>query len=430
VRWLPLLAVAACGDNLPPAGAFEIVGHADLGARGMNAALAVVGDTVYVGSRTDLQPVLIVDVADPANPQVVGQIGPPDEGLAGLSSRELRAVPDLNLLVVLNLQCDPSLHGCGAAAEGETLKLYDITNRRAPVLAGTYPVHGSLHLPQSPHEFYLWRDPKNAAHVVLALTAIPGAPTLELVDVSTPSAPVLVTAWDSVQDGGLPTGNNLHSVMLSDDGKTAWLSHQPGALVAVDISGPPALITPPAAALAWPPFGTHSAVKVPGRDVLVTTQEIYAMPYGTGCPWGNMRTVDIHDPKAPAVLGEYKLPENDPSTCAHVQPDVAFTAHNATVTHDLALVTWYAGGLQAVDISDPAHPAQLAELRPDPLPSVTKEDPALGGNPVEMWTYPVIQDGLVYVVDVRNGLYVLRYHGRWAEELATKHFAEGNSNVH
>ena len=51
------------------------------------------------------------------------------------------------------------------------------------------------------------------------------------------------------------------------------------------------------------------------------------------------------------------------------------------------------------------------------------------GNPVAMWSYPVISDGLVYVVDVRNGLYVLRYHGPHEEELQTG-FREGNSNLH
>lgn len=152
------------------------------------------------------------------------------------------------------------------------------------------------------------------------------------------------------------------------------------------------------------------------------------MPYGTGCPWGHLRTVDISDPAAPIVVGEFALPEQDPALCASYPALTAFTAHNATVTHDLALVTWYAGGLQAIDISDPTAPSQLAELRPDPLASVTTEDPGLGGNHVEMWSYPVIADGLIYVVDVRNGLYVLRYHGRWAEQISQLHYAEGNSN--
>lgn len=41
-----------------------------------------------------------------------------------------------------------------------------------------------------------------------------------------------------------------------------------------------------------------------------------------------------------------------------------------------------------------------------PLTAVATEDPALGRGPkkVIMWSYPV-DDGLIYVVDIRNGLY-------------------------
>ena len=30
---------------------------------------------------------------------------------------------------------------------------------------------------------------------------------------------------------------------------------------------------------------------------------------------------------------------------------------------------------------------------------------------VVMWSYAVVKDGLIYVVDLRNGLYVLQYRG-------------------
>ncbi len=28
-----------------------------------------------------------------------------------------------------------------------------------------------------------------------------------------------------------------------------------------------------------------------------------------------------------------------------------------------------------------------------------------------MWSFPIIRNGLIYVVDIRNGLFVLRYQG-------------------
>ena len=45
-----------------------------------------------------------------------------------------------------------------------------------------------------------------------------------------------------------------------------------------------------------------------------------------------------------------------------------------------------------------------------------------------MWSYPIIKNGLIYVIDLRNGLYVLRYRGPFAGEVNAIGFLEGNSN--
>jgi len=46
-----------------------------------------------------------------------------------------------------------------------------------------------------------------------------------------------------------------------------------------------------------------------------------------------------------------------------------------------------------------------------------------------MWSYPIIRDGLIYVIDVRNGLYVLRYDGPGRGPVSRIGFYEGNSNL-
>jgi len=46
-----------------------------------------------------------------------------------------------------------------------------------------------------------------------------------------------------------------------------------------------------------------------------------------------------------------------------------------------------------------------------------------------MWSFPIIRHGLIYVVDIRNGLYVLRYTGPRAREIKRIRFLEGNSNL-
>jgi hypothetical protein len=96
------------------------------------------------------------------------------------------------------------------------------------------------------------------------------------------------------------------------------------------------------------------------------------------------------------------------------------------VLRKLALVTWHSGGLQGIDISRARRPTQSAWFSPTPLAQVATEDPALsrGPNKVVMWSYPIIKDGLIYVVDVRNGLYVLRYKGRRQRQVRRIDFLE------
>ncbi|MBI3660869.1 hypothetical protein HY230_10435 [Candidatus Acetothermia bacterium] len=444
----------------------QLVGYNDLLARGMNAALAIAGNYVYVGSRTEGEThqnagVLIVDVSDPSRPKIVGQIKAPDEALLGMTSRELRAVPDKKLLIVLNFSCSTAIHACtrdknrfpntGGAAEKDNLKFYNLSDPVNPKLISTYDFGtfpGNTQNPAKPHEFFLWRDPKNSDRILLYFSTPGGPPALKVLDASDPKNITLVASWDAQVDGGLqekrgdPDGAALHSLSVSDDGKIAYLSYLGAGFFMIDTSeiaeGKPNpkihLLTPIENRVDYaPPYPpeNHSAVKIPNRDIVITTDEVYPKPTADGCPWGWMRLIDIKDVKRPKIVGEYKLPENDEKQCPKDGGPVGitFTSHNPTLTEDLALVTWHAGGLQIIDTTDPAHPKQVGVFYPEPLPKVGVEDPALGGHPIAMWSYPVIKDGLIYLIDIRNGLYILRYTGPYADQVNKLKFLEGNSSL-
>ena len=442
----------------------ELIGHHDLLSRGMNSALAVAGDYVYVGSRTEGEThpnagVMILDVSDPSNPELVGQIGQPYEALYGISSRELRAVPDKNLLIVLNFSCSTRIHDChrdenrfpnnGGVAEGDNFKFYDISNPAVPRLISTYqfPTFPGSGIPAKPHEFFLWRDPNNFDRILLYVSTPGGPPSLRVLDISDVANVEVIAEWDGRGDAGLTEtpgddGAYLHSLAVSDDGNFGYMAYEGAGYFAVDTSQVASGVdnakilligsiedrvdyTPPH------PAGNHTAAKVPNRPLIITTDEIYPKPLLQGCPWGWMRLIDISNPAEPFIASEYKLPENEIETCS---PDrgpegVAYTSHNPTITENMVIVTWHAGGLQFVDISDETSPQQIIEYLPAPLPRVDTEDPALGGHPIAMWSYPVIQDGLIYVVDIRNGLYILRYEGPYADEVDAYEFLEGNSNL-
>ena len=438
MKWLLLVLAAACGDNTPIGGHFVVVGHSDLSGRGMNGGLAVDGQLVYVGSRNDRHGVAIVDVADPAHPRISGEIGRPQVAFPGQSTREVRVVRDKQMLAVLVARCSVDEDGCqpcsvdqgGCPPEG--LGLFDLSGP-LPSPAGFVDEGSSFTIERHPRELFLWRDPTMPDLVIAYVSTPPGPPALDAVDLQVRFDPASFLTYPIP---GNPDGV-LQSISTSDDGRIAFFSHQQGGLLLADLSEvvdgttPPLIrmLTPPGQGLTWPGIGPTSAVPVPGRPLLVVTEGILPEPYGTGCPWGHLRMVDISDPTSPAIVGEFALPENEPAMCVNLPANTAYTAHDATVTEHVALVSWYAGGLQAIDISDPEHPAQLAEFRPDPIPSVEVEDPVLGGVPVEMWSYPVIQDGLIYVVDSRNGLYILRYEGWLGDEIEQRRFLEGNSNL-
>lgn len=143
-------------------GSLELVGHDPLLGRGMNAAPAIHGDYAYVGSRTDgthlNAGVLVVNIADPSKPAVVGQIGQPHEGNVGETSRELRVWPEQKLLMVLNHGCSSLIHRCAGAEAGtvrSTIRFYDIAGANAanPQLVSTF--FPSRTRAQIPHEFFL-----------------------------------------------------------------------------------------------------------------------------------------------------------------------------------------------------------------------------------------------------------------------------------
>ena len=146
--------------------------------------------------------------------------------------------------------------------------------------------------------------------------------------------------------------------------------------------------------------------------------------------------VDVSKPDAPAVKAEYREPENVAATCNTWNPPrTSYSAHNPTLTPHVAFSTWHSGGLQAVSLNDPRRPYQLAEFTPKPLKQVQLEDPRLSSDPdtgrnekVVMWSYAIVKDGLIYAVDLRNGLYVLKYKGAYEDEVQRVRYLDGNSN--
>ena len=423
----------------PPAARLVLVGHDPLFARGMNAGLAVHQGFAYIGNRTDGSAghphpgVLVVDVSDPARPTVAGEIGVPHEGRPGESSRELRIWPEQDLLIVLHMPCGRSTHRCSGTARS-SLRFYDVRGAKArtPALVADFGP------PFAPHEMFLWVDPDRAGRALLYVsTDTPGAGAVGLgvIDVSDArrGGISLVARWS----GNAELGGSLHSTGVSADGTRAYLAHLAGGFAVLDttevaraLPNPELkLVTPPEAALRWPP-GPHSAIEVPGTPLVLTTDEVYGG--AAACPWGLVRLIDVADPRRPLLAGELRTSHNRIEACGDAprSSGYSFSSHNPTVAAGIALVSWHGAGLVAASLSG-GRPAVLAGFVPEPIPRVATEDPRLTEGPIKVatWSTPIVADGLIYVVDIRNGLYVLRYEGPGGETLARTRFREGNSNA-
>jgi hypothetical protein len=469
---------------------FTLVGHEPLYNRGENAALTLYDHYVYIGSRTDSEPhhlhpgVLVVDAADPAQPKVVNEVSVTsvDPHLVdGYTSRELRVWPQQKMLMVVYMTCSDILHQCAANGDVggppnfQQIAFFDLADPASPKLVTTF-VPSAM-----PHELFLWVDPQNPSGRALVYSTSPNAGSkslsLSVFDISNWRQAHIseLTHFDIVgqyaadqknfcplpDDGTTPCYDaRLHSISLTPDGTRLFMAHLGGGFLVADTSqvaqnvAKPkiSLITPVNNRAYWDNQGAHSAVKIPGRPYVFTTEEIYGklgyagtQAFGralSGCPWGWARVISIADPTHPAVVSQYKIDKNQQTSCTaptspgyiNVMAEDSFSSyasHNPTLLPDLALVTWHSGGLRAVDLSDPTKPSGAGFFLPTPNAFSVTPDPALepGSNNVIAWSYPIIRNGLIYYIDIRNGLYIVRYNGEHSREVRNVRFLEGNSNL-
>ncbi|HJP67107.1 MAG TPA: hypothetical protein VKA30_12490, partial [Actinomycetota bacterium] len=246
----------------------------------------------------------------------------------------------------------------------------------------------------------------------------------------------------------------LHSIGVTADGTRTYLAYLGGGFFTLDTSqlaqgaADPqvTLLNSPTATPRWANQTVHSSVKIPGKPYVLTTDEIYGtllnaftQPYNTsGCPWGWVHTIDVTDPAHPKTVGQFQLAENKSTYClspAGIDPAnttfTSYASHNPTLTGRIAFVTWHSDGLRAIDLGKVSHPVGAGFYLPSPLNTVATEDPALsmGTSKVVMWSYPIIDKGLIYVIDIRNGLYILKYTGVGSAKVNALTFLEGNSNL-
>ena len=225
-----------------------------------------------------------------------------------------------------------------------------------------------------------------------------------VVDMRDPANPVEAGRWwwpgQHVAAGEEPTwpeGKRFAAHHALVDGDTAYLGYGDAGLVVLDIAdrAKPTQL----ANLQWSPGGdTHTCLPLPGRDLLVVTDETV----DSSTEEHLVRVVDVADPADPRVVSVCPPPPGDYATRG-----LRFGPHN---THEnrpgsyrsaeLVFVTYFNAGLRVYDVADAEHPVEIAHW----LPVVPDGQVAVQMN--DVW---VGEDLDIYVTDrVNGGVYAVR----------------------
>jgi hypothetical protein len=397
------LGVAMWALGATPAfAALELVGAYDPDTPGLNASVVALDGAAYLGSwgsesHCDAPGVRVVDVRDPAAPRLEAVTavypGTTAEHLAVLHHQS--ATFSGNLLLAGIQRC--------AAAPGDEggLALWDVSNPADPHELAFFGVGIR---PRGVHEFTVGRGGDR----LLAYLAVPnsellnGPGDLRIVDVTDPRRPFEVADWGARRDAGLPIGLGsscapecrgaqpralLHSVALSTDQRTAYLSYWDLGMLILDVSDPaaPHLL----GRFAESPLAdgnTHS-VAIADGNIAMVADETFAPP------WGRLRMVDVNDPTAPVQIGTWQTPNS-----AADKPDGIeewYSIHNPYVDPRdprRAVIAWYSDGVRLLDISNPRAPVDVDSWVPP--------------REALVWSVAFLDD-LILVGDVHHGLYIL-----------------------
>jgi hypothetical protein len=398
-----LVLLGAAAPQLALADPLDVFGSYDPGSAGYNAMAVGLDGMAYLGSwggpgECPSLGVRVIDIHDPTSPTPITTAAV----YRGTTAEHL-AVVHFATSQFTGTVLFAGIQRCQAANGAPSgLAIWDVTDPTNPAELGFFSTgRGS----RGVHEFTVRQQGDRwLAYLAASNSEITdGSGDLRIVDVTDPRNPQGIVDWGARRDAGLPVGNGvqcapycrgmvpqafLHSVTLSADGRTAYLSYWDLGVIILDVSEPNAprwlgRYAEPQAAEG----NTHSVSLAHNGKLALVADETFAPP------WGRLRLVDIQDPANPVQVGSFETPDSAAGTPGE---QYAYTIHNPLTDdrdQNRAYLAWYADGVRLIDVSDAAHPAELASWVPPQ-----------GGM---IWNVSFVGD-LLLAGDINNGLYVLR----------------------
>jgi len=348
------------------------------------------GDALYVGhTGTSRMGTSILDVSTPERPVLVAQWPAP----ANTHSHKVQVAGGL---LLVNHERFPYRPKTPLGPHSAGLAIYDLADPFAPKQIGFWSSGG-----KGVHRI-VWEGGRYA-HV----SATPDGYTDRIwivLDLADPANPIDVGRWwwpGQWEGGGevadWPAGQRhaAHHALVA--GGFGYLGYDDVNLVVLDLSD----LTRPQAVgrLQWEGGATHTCLPLPGRDLLVVTDE--QQHDGPGAPSRRIHLVDIADPTAPVYLTALPEPAGD-----YAGLPMRFGPHNlhenragSYRSERLVFATYFSAGVRVYDLEDAERPREIAHWVPEAPP----------GQAVHQANDLFVDDGgLIWVTDrVTGGLSVL-----------------------
>ncbi len=389
----------------------RLIGHSDQGGRGDGLQVMIHRGYAYVahpwsGGFT------IVDVRDPRNPGPTTFVkAPPNTWTIHLQTHDdlLLVVHALDLFADVRFADEKAYYtgSVGDAVGGAKgrhwsagVAIYDIERPDAPRQIGFFPIDGV-----GAHR--VWWVGGRYAYVSALIDGFTDY-IFVIVDLSDPTRPVEVGRWwlpgMNRADGETPTWGEgkrfaLHHGLVAGD--TAYACWRDGGITILDLAdrSRPKLI----AHRNWsPPYGggTHSALPLPDRDLLIVADESVADNEADGRK--HTWVFDIREPANPISIATFPTPDEADYRArgGHFGPhNLHENRPGSFVSSTLIFATWQNAGVRAFDISNPYAPKEAGALVPAAPARMIDRRP---GRPPVIQTADVFVDaaGLIYVTDL------------------------------
>jgi hypothetical protein len=352
------------------------------------------GKVAYLGTHGGGDRVYAIDITDPAHPVIVDSI----QANTRLVN-DMMTTPDGNYMVFTREGAADRKNGIVIADTRDPLHPKTLSEFTDGVTAGV-------------HSAYVYNQPKFGTHVYLTND---GTGAIHIIDINDPAHPKQVGTWKT--PGSDASGRYVHDIDVRDG--LLYGSYWNDGLVILDVGNGIAGGSPSnpkfvsqykydldklyreVEAVSGPGFtrGTHTAWR--HKDYVFIADEVYRNGNVAGAKdaaasrmYGTLQVVDVKDIKNPHVVASY-TPEYG-------------GVHNVWVAGDTLYMGAYDGGFRVFDISGElrgdlrAQGREIAHLNTADMEGVTK-------NAAFTWGVVVNpKDGLAYVNDYNNGLWVVK----------------------